>query len=297
MEERTRAAGTRAEPDRDRDSHQRIPAPFSRAGFPVALEKMYIDALLDDGSVLLLYLGSLAGCGGRVGLVTADLIAPDGWRQAGSARAWRVSADATSLRFGPAMLRGETVQFATPGLAGSLHYRVRAEPVGCTQPVVAEGRRRLWWSVEVPDAEVTGVIAWPDGSSEVHGRGYRDRVWFDFPPGAFPIRRLVWGRAVAGPHAATWMEAATRTGVVRSAWLDGRELAPTGDVRPPEVGLGPSWQFLDADVVDLPGLGLGGLRPLARRLTGNPHETKWLAPAEIAGHAGCCVHEVVTWRC
>ena len=264
---------------------------------PVTIEKWYSDALLDDGTVLLLYFGVLNLLGARIALVTAELFLPDESTVRGQSWATRVEAGLGHLRFGPASIEGTLLRFDTLGLSGELTYTARFPPFALREPFLADGSRALTWSVEVPDADVEGEVRWPGGRLSVRGRGYRDRVWFDLLPWRFPIRELVWGRAVAGAHATTWVSATTTTGVIVGAWADGRVLkSPEAGRLPTGLELGPGREFLDADVVSLEGLRLGVLRGLVGRLTGNPHETKYRAPCSMAHDAGVAVHEVVRWR-
>jgi hypothetical protein len=146
--------------------------------------------------------------------------------------------------------------------------------------------------VEVPDADVAGEVRWPGGSLSLAGRGYRDRVWMDLPPWSFPVRELEWGRIAAGAHASTWVRAATTEEAVTVGWLDGRA-APVGEC----LGeLGEDRVLVESRVVDREGLRLGMLRPLFRRLSGDPLETKWACPATLRGERGSAIHERVRWR-
>lgn len=267
------------------------------ARFPTTLEKWYIDVLLDDGAVLLVYFGALTLSRVRFARITAELFPPDGPVVRGSAAVRHIVGAEGILRFGPATLAGDRLRFATAGLSGELVYHSRRPPCMLREPFLAEGSRTLHWSVEIPDADVTGTLGWPGGTRAIAGRGYRDRVWFDLLPWRFPIRELVWGRAAAGDHAATWVRATTDRRIIAASWLDGRAAAGDGGSGPPpEVTLGPARVFLDADVAGLEGLRLGALRGPLRRLTGDPHETKWQAPCTIAGAQGVAVYEVVRWR-
>lgn len=259
---------------------------------PFTLEKRYLDVLLPDGAVLLVYLGWLRLLGLRRARVTADLFRPGEPRRHGDAPAAAVRGGHGWLDYGAARIEGERLSFATGGLSGELDFAARAPPAQLGAPLLARGRRRLDWIVEVPDADVTGEVRWPGGSLAVRGRGYRDLVRFDLLPWRFSIRELRWGRIAAGPHAATWMEARTRDGELAAGWRDGRP------ARPADLGvaLGPSRLLLEARVADLPGLGLGPMRELVRRLSGDPREVKWAAPGSLDGSPGVAVHEVVRWR-
>ncbi len=265
--------------------------------FPFSLEKWYIDTLLDDGSVLLVYLGAITLCAVRLARVTAELYPVHGPVVRGSATVRHIEGGENSLRFGPAAIEGDHLRFTTAGLAGDLIMSPRYPPCALREPFLTEGSRALHWSIEIPDADVTGTLTWPGGTRTIAGRGYRDRVWFDFAPWRFPIREQMWGRAVAGDHAATWVRSTTNQGVITLSWLDGHMVeTDTVSGLPVGVTLEPARMFLDADVVALEGLRLRGLRGPLRRISGDPHETKWQAACAIAGIRSVAVHEVVRWK-
>lgn len=260
--------------------------------WPFTLEKWYIDTLMPDRTVLLVYFGRFRAVGIAVARLTAELYRPDGTVQRGDAGADRLTGGEDWLRCGPLTLAGEKLSWHTRGLSGEVEFSPRFSCASLRDPFLKSGGRELAWTVEIPDAEVRGEVRWPGGSAPIRGRGYRDRVWFDLRPWRFPIKELHWGRAAAGPHAATWVRAQTPTGVVEAAWCDGRVLPQL----PAEIELRESRVFLEADVLGLEGLRLGIARPLLRRLTGDPHEVKWVAAARLRGHEGVAVHEVVRWR-
>jgi hypothetical protein len=265
-----------------------------RPRLPITLEKWYIDVLLDDGGVLLVYLGAISAGRLRLARVTADLFRPGAQILHGDAKARHVAGAGDHLSFGPAVIDGDSLSFATGGLSGALSYRPRFPPCQLRHPFLQDGTRALTWDVEIPDADVEGEVRWPGGRLPVRGRGYRDRVFFDLPPWRFPIHGLVWGRAVSGQHAATWVRATTARATIAAAWKDGHAL--DGGAPPAGVVLGDPSVLLDADVARLPGLRLGPLRGLLGRMTGAPHETKWRAACTIDGEPGVAVHEWVAWR-
>jgi hypothetical protein len=265
--------------------------------FPSTLEKWYIDAQLEDGAILLIYLGVLTLFGVRLARLTAELFLPHGSVAHGSATVRHIRSNGNALQFGLASLVGDRLRFRTDGLSGDLLYQPRYPPCLLREPFLVEKRHSLHWAVEIPDADVTGTLAWSGKTLTVAGRGYRDRVWFDFLPWRFPIRDLRWGRAIAGEHAATWVCAATKQGAIAASWLDGRILATGESSAPPAaVVLASGRVFLDAEVTALEGLRLGALRSVFRLLSGDLHETKWQAPCTIDGVEGVAVHERVQWR-
>jgi hypothetical protein len=198
------------------------------ARFPAMLEKWYLDALLDDGAVLIVYLGALTMLGARLLRLTAEYHPSAGPATHGSAVARRIMGGEGWLRFGPALIEGDRLRFSAATLSGDLVYQPRWPAVALVEPFLRWGSHTLHWTVEVPDADVSGVL-WVAGARRaVTGRGYRDRVRFELSLRPFPIRELVWGRAVAGLHAATWVRAHTAGERVAAAWLDGAVVAPSG---------------------------------------------------------------------
>ncbi len=267
------------------------------ARFPATLEKWYLDALLDDGTLLVVYLGTMTVFGARLARVTAELFSADGPVLRGSAVARHIAGSTNVLRFDHAMLTNDGLRFVTDGLSGELVYRPRHSPFTFRAPFLAQADRAIHWSVEIPDADVTGTLRWPGGARFLVGRGYRDHVWYDVLPWHFPIHELVWGRAVSQAHAATWVRATTASDTVATAWLDGHMVpGPISDTSPPGMTLGTARVLLDADVTELEGLRLGALRGLLGSVSGNPHETKWQAPCTIEGTHGVAIGEVVRWR-
>jgi hypothetical protein len=258
------------------------------------LEKWYADVLLPDGAVLIVYLARLRVLGLPIGRVTAELHPCDGASLRGDSPASRWQGGEDWLRAGPARIDGERLSFRAGGLEGDLRYVPRWPAAVLRQPFLRDGSRSLHWTIEVPDADVSGRLRGAGESWRIEGRGYRDRVWFDARPWRFPIRELRWGRAAAGPHASTWVSASTRVGDVSGRWCDGRVLGD-GDAGSPPLSLGEPRVLVETRVADLEGLRLGALRPLLRRLALDPHELKCAAPARIAGHEGRAVHEVVRW--
>ncbi len=263
-------------------------------GGPFTLEKWYIDVLLPDGTVLLVYLARMRVFGVVIGRVTAELFRVDGEVIRGGATAKEMVGGEDELSFGPASIVGERLRFELPGLRGDLRFSPRFGPASLRDPFVEVGERRLEWLVELPDADVEGVVELAGGRLDVRGRGYRDHVWFNLLPWRFPIRALTWGRAVAGDHAATWVEAAlvdahgAATGNVTAGWMDG---APSTE-RP---SFGADRVLVESAVVDLESLRFGWLRPGLRALTGDPREIKYAGPATLGGEPGVGVHEVVRW--
>jgi len=179
---------------------------------PFRLEKWYIDTLLDDGSILLVYLGRLRISGLPLGRVTAQFFPAAGPGRSGAAKVHHVRGGADCLEFGPARISGQRLSWSTSGLSGELVFSPRQQSLKQPEPFLTRGNRSLNWQVEIPDADVEGEIRWPGGGRPIRGRGYRDRVWFDIFPWRFPIRRLFWGRAAGG--AGVWTVLVARREIV-----------------------------------------------------------------------------------
>ncbi len=258
------------------------------------VEKWYVDALLPTGDVLIVLLAGLRICGYWRGRVTAELYPAEGDPVRGDAPApWRSITGADDrLTFGTASIDGTHLVFDTPGLSGTLDLVPRVAPVMPRTPLFAVGGTSLGWSVEIPDADVTGVLRWPGGTLDLAGaRGYRDRVWTDILPWRLPMRVVRWGRAAAGPHAMTWMRAATVQGEVHTGWVDGIVPDPAPDAPP----LTEQRTLFSTAVAEMPALHLGALgRFLKRRV--NPHQTRFAARTVLDGARGMAVHEEVLWR-
>jgi len=265
-----------------------VPAKPPRALFH--LDKWCVDTLLPDGTVLLVYLGRLLLAGKALVRVTAELFNTDGSRIAGSAEGGAFKPADGRLLCGQADIEGERLRFRTPGLSGELRFVAR-RPAFAPGPLLTRGARALSWTVEVPDADVTGELHWPGGGRALHGRGYRDRVTFDILPWRLPLRTLRWGRAVAGEHSVSFLHAdvGAHAPPLVAGVCDGEALSGM----PQALVLGASRELLAGPIIDLQGLHLGALRPLLRLATRNPDQHKWAAAATLHGEAGRAIHELV----
>ena len=148
-----------------------------RDRWPFTLEKWYVDTLMPDGSVLLVYLGRMRLWGVSTAKLTAELFRPGEPSREGSAGASDVVWQDGSVRLGPAKLSERVLGWETRGLSGELEFTSRFPNPGIRTPFLESGGRRLDWTLELPDADVRGQVRWPGGSLDIVGRGYRDRVW------------------------------------------------------------------------------------------------------------------------
>jgi hypothetical protein len=226
----------------------------------------------------------------------ADLYFADGTHLKGGVQLPYINGGRGWLDAGWVSIRGDDLAFRTPSLAGVLTYRPRWPAPVLSQPFLEQHGHQLRWAIECPDADVGGRISWRGGALAVNGRGYRDRVWFDFLPWHFPLRRLEWGRAVAARQVATWVRAATPTDCVATNWVNGHVTLDLNDFPPLDVRLSGSEPFVDCDVVEALGLVPGPLRTVVHRLIGGIHETKLRAHCTLGDEEGVAVHELATWR-
>jgi hypothetical protein len=257
------------------------------------LEKWYVDTLLDDGAVLIIYLGILRIAGAQVSRATVEFFPLAGTPIFGRSSSGPVENDAAHVRIGDVRLDANGVRFAAGPLQGSLRFAPRSAGVELVAPMLRDGAHTLTWNIEVPDADVEGTLAVGTVSRNVRGRGYRDRVLTDIAPWRFPVRSLSWGRACAGTHAATWVDMRTLSGErTAAALVDGEIRRGVTDI-PPEVVLTDARVLLATRVTAHRAFGLGLLRPVARFLYGDPHEEKRAGRAWIGDASGFALWETV----
>jgi hypothetical protein len=255
-------------------------------------EKWYVDTLLDDGGVLIVYLFWMRNAGIASAEVRAELHTAEGSVHRGRARAARIRGGEDELLFGPARIAGTLFAWETPGLSGVLTMKPRRDAAVLCDPVFLDGRQTIRWTVEVPDADVEGRLFLPGGARAIKGRGYRDRVYCNVIPWRFPLRTLTWGRAVAGAHASIWFRAEMGRGEACARWEDGcvrREPPAVPETRASRL-------LLDERLAERVCRGAPPLRPVARWLLSDPHQRRWTAAATLGGQGGRALYEEVHWR-
>ena len=262
-----------------------------RRHWPFTLEKWYADVLLPDGTVILVYLVQFRALGFSRALVTANCPARvPGHSRRRSRAAGRGGQGVARPRCCPNRRRGPVLRDS--GLAGRLKYSARSPPAALGAPFVAQRQRTLEWTVEVPDADVEGEVAWPGGRLPIRGRGYRDHVWLDVLPWRMPLRGLAWGRVAAGA-ARDDVDRRPAGGGRRSLrrlgrWEDNPGGGAPGHARrvtsPRRVGGG-------GPARPEP----GGATPRLAAPGARPPRGEMACPATIGGHAGVAIHERVRW--
>jgi len=261
--------------------------------FPFNLEKWYVDVLLDDGAVLLVYVARMRLFALPVVRFTAELFLPDGRVVRGGGVGCELRVERAGLYCGSFALEHQDLRFTGEALSADLHFTPRYLPFCVRDPLVEDGARSLRWWVEVPDAAVSGVLRTPEGERRVVGRGYRDRVYFDLLPWRFPLRELIWGRAACGNHACIWWEGRLADEALHFRWQDG--VVHRDTVHP--ASLSDGRVLVDGRVIDQRSLAFNTFaKPLLKRLSADPYHTKWAAAAAIEGAPGRAIHEVVRWH-
>lgn len=270
--------------------HEKL-SQLSSAAQSLALTKWYVDTLFDDGTVLCFNIGELSLGSARLARVVVDLFSPDGQPISGSADAHHLDRRADGFASACASTEGESLRFRTDRLEGDLRITARYPSFVLRDPFLAQDGQQIRWQIEVPDADVTGTIRVQGTPRTVRGRGYRDRVELEFTPWGQPLRMIRWGRAVAGPHASTWVEATTAREVIACTWKDG---TPTTQI---PAGAADSLRPLVAGgVADRDNLSLGALLPVVRKLTRDPYQEKRAGKARLDGHEGWAVEDMIRFR-
>lgn len=258
---------------------------------PFFLEKWYVDTLLEDGSLLIVLLGELRAFGLRRTRASVELYQPDGSCVRGDASVGPLRQSSDGRKFDGGHLGPNEITWRTPSLSGWLRFASRYPPGQLRDPLLVDGKRKLRWLIEVPDADVDGEIRWGSSRQRVEGRGYRDYLALDLLPWRVPFRELRWGRAVAGEHAGCWISLRLHAETLAGTWNDGVMMP---GFSPPS--LEEDREIQATHVAELPILRIGLLRAVLKRLAGDPHQTRALARTSLDGVRGWAVHEVVRWR-
>ncbi len=267
------------------------PLTATAARAPFFLEKWYVDTLLEDGSILIVLLGRLRALALGRSRLTAELHRSDGTSVHGSASVGAIRRSGAGCAFDGGRLEPTELAWRTPALSGRLHFMPRYAGTHMGDPLVRDGRRRLRWIVEVPDADVTGELEWNGRQLAVRGRGYRDYLGLDLLPWRMPLRELHWGRAACGAHACCWVRQRLESRVLEGTWRDG---TMTSGYEPPT--LEHERVIQRGPVADLPVMRIGVLRSVLRWLARDPQQSRAVSRAILNGQPGWAVHEVVQWR-
>mgnify|MGYP003465752605 CR=1 FL=1 len=99
------------------------------------IEKWYIDVLLPDESVLIVYLLGMRLAGIHSAKVALEWSPPDGRAERATARARGMRRTPEGVDFGLAETRGPNLTIHAPGLSAALEFKPRHGPVRLVHPV------------------------------------------------------------------------------------------------------------------------------------------------------------------
>ena len=176
---------------------------------PRFYEWWYFDALLEDGTTVVVWFGDNWFYGVEKRVVNVDLTPPRG-RTRTVYKAWdepgTFATDRADVRIGPHRFEGSLER-----------YTITVDPkehdgVGCALTLVrsapswrpgtghiAAGEDFFAWLPSVPNGVVTGTLTVDGVTTEVRGSGYHDHNWGNVSPAAL-MDSWWWGRAVVGEH-------------------------------------------------------------------------------------------------
>ena len=170
-------------------------------------EWWYFDGLLDDGTVIVAWLGDNWAYGSETRNVSLEITRPGSstkkfqkaYKDPGS-----YSKEKADTHFGPHFFSGDLENYRihidatdSGGLGIDLQLR---RLIGSYRPAtgqMASGEGFFAWLVAVPNGEISGSMTVDGQTQEVHGSGYHDHNWGNISPAAL-MDSWWWGRAVVG---------------------------------------------------------------------------------------------------
>lgn len=167
------------------------------------LEKWYLDAVLEDGTVWYGYQArlKLPGCP-TIPWVCGHTIRPDGNGRVQARASWRPWP-------APSCENGIWHWTGPDGLQATW------EPTsgGSASPLGSDDQFQVHWNCVVPGALVRCQISNADGSlRELSGTGYIEHMQLETRGISLPFKTLLWGRAHAGGSSLVWIR-----------WMAGRD--------------------------------------------------------------------------
>jgi Predicted secreted hydrolase len=177
-------------------------------------EWWYFDGLLDDGTVVVAWIGDNWGYGSGTRNVSLEITPPDGktrrfykaYRQKGryatSQADVRVATHSFSGDLGSYHVVIDPLESEGSSLGLDLVLKSRLPPYRPATGYVAAGcpgvdERYFAWLVAVPEGEVSGSLTVDGATRSVSGSGYHDHNWGNASP-ADLMDDWWWGRAVVG---------------------------------------------------------------------------------------------------
>jgi hypothetical protein len=215
-----------ASPDPAQKLHLRAaPNDFAELGLGTTIEKRedgrrtppsaeffewwYFDGLLDDGTVIVVWLGDNWLYGTHKRTVSIEVTPPGGptrkvlsnFDEAGS-----FARDHAAVHIGPHSFEGDldnyTIQVdaaTTGGVGCDLQLHRRLPSYRPATGHIAAGDKFFAWLVAVPEGNIAGTLTLNNVTRQVTGSGYHDHNWGNVSP-ADIFDNWWWGRGVVGSH-------------------------------------------------------------------------------------------------
>jgi len=172
-------------------------------------EWWYFDALLDDGTVVVVWLGDNWLYGTHKRAVDIELTSPGkptrrimrSFNERGS-----FSTKSADIKIGPHRFKGNLDTYSihvdateTGGLGCDLVLRRRVPSYRPATGYIGAGSQFFAWLVAVPEGAVTGTLIVDGRAHHVTGSGYHDHNWGNVSP-ADLFDNWWWGRGLSGGH-------------------------------------------------------------------------------------------------
>ncbi len=172
-------------------------------------EWWYFDALLDDGTVVVVWFGDNWLYGTHKRAVDIELTPPG----KPTRRIMRTfddpgtfSSDQANIQIGPDSFKGDLQTYAihvdaaeTGGVGCDLTLRRRVASYRPATGYMVAGDKFFAWLVAVPEGAVTGTLTADGVTRQVTGSGYHDHNWGNVSP-ANLFDNWWWGRGLSGGH-------------------------------------------------------------------------------------------------
>jgi hypothetical protein len=172
-------------------------------------EWWYFDALLDDGTVVVVWFGDNWLYGSHKRAVDIELTPPGKptrrimrtFDDAGT-----FSSDHANIQIGPHSFKGDLQTYAihvdaaeTGGVGCDLTLLRRVASYRPATGYIEAGDKFFAWLVAVPEGAVTGTLTADGATRQVTGSGYHDHNWGNVSP-ANLFDNWWWGRGLSGGH-------------------------------------------------------------------------------------------------
>jgi hypothetical protein len=174
---------------------------------PSHYEWWYFDGLLDDGTVIVAWLGDNWAFGSRTRNVSLEVTPPGEVTrrfQKSYVEPGFFSREKAEVRFGPHSFTGDLASYRivvdaadSGGLGIDMVLRSLIAPWRPGTGRVESQGLYFAWLVAVPNGSIEGTLTIDGAAREVRGSGYHDHNWGNVSPAAI-MTSWWWGRAVVG---------------------------------------------------------------------------------------------------